>query len=55
MYWFTKDWWTYLLEKPISFRKFFYRINGHKAGPVWYCSQGNEPDMHCSNCRDYIG
>lgn len=50
--WFTKDWWGYLLEKPLNLTKFFCRIKGHRCGPVWYNVGGLEPDMHCSNCYD---
>ena len=52
--WFTKGWWLYLLERPVSLRKFFCRMKGH-SGPVWYNLCGLEPDMHCINCGDDLG
>lgn len=26
----------------------------HPGGVYWY-SSGNDPDMHCKNCGDYLG
>ena len=50
--WFHLQWWKYLLEKPITFKRFFCRIIGHDAGVFWYNLSGNEPDMTCKGCGE---
>lgn len=60
MYWFTRDWWKYLLEKRGDedtswFTVILCRIKGHPAGPVWNNAGGYEPDMSCRNCGDDLG
>ena len=56
MRWFSKYFWSYLLEKPCTVRKFFCRVKGHEK-PIWYTSEidATEPDMRCQNCLDDIG
>lgn len=55
MKWFDKGWWEYLLEKPLTLKKFLCRISEHKSGPWYYNSTGSEPDMTCRNCGDNLG
>jgi hypothetical protein len=53
-YWISISWWKYLLENPITWRKFWCRMGGHKCGPIWYNVNGLEPDMRCQNCEDEL-
>ena len=61
--WFYPSWWKYLLSPPrccwtnnkITWRIFWCRVGGHKAGYVWYNAGGDEPDMDCKNCREDLG
>jgi hypothetical protein len=55
MFWFTKEWWLYLLQKPLTFRKFRCRIKGHPNGVIWHNIGGLEPDMRCKDCKDNLG
>ncbi len=53
--WFRKSWWNYLLEKNVSWTKFWCRVFGHDCGVWWSNVGGTEPDMRCKNCDDYLG
>ena len=55
MKWFSYCFWEYLLKHPVSIKKFFCRIGGHKPGPIFYNPGGLEPDMHCKECGDDLG
>ena len=55
MRWTNKDWWSYLLGKPLTLKAFFCRASGHKCGVVWYNTTGMEPDMTCKGCGDDLG
>lgn len=69
MRWFTRCWWSYLLERPhygwahygmfSRWRDWWTaircRASGHKCGPIWHNPGGLEPNMRCINCGDYIG
>lgn len=55
MYWFTLEWWKYLLAKPRSWTAFWCRMKGHPEGTVWFNPGALEPDMHCKNCGDDLG
>jgi|WetSurSiteA1Bulk_404760.scaffolds.fasta_scaffold00038_21 hypothetical protein len=55
MKWFSIAWWEYLLEKPLTLRKFWCRLHGHKEGPWFHNIGGAEPDWRCRNCGDYLG
>jgi hypothetical protein len=56
MYWFTINWWKYLLQKSKGdigyIRTFLCRVKGHPSGIVYYNPGGIEPDYHCRNCDD---
>lgn len=58
LYWFTLNWWKYLLGKKCSdyswWKVIKCRATGHKCGVVWY-SSGFEPDMTCKGCGDDLG
>ena len=54
---FTKDCWSYLLEKrsdnEVPWLKVIWcRWNGHPAGIVYYNPSGLEPDYTCRCCGD---
>jgi len=52
--WFTKDWWEYLLEKPLTHTKFLCRMKGHPAGIIFFNLGGLEPNDRCKNCGDRL-
>lgn len=58
-YWFTLEWWRYLLSKKSSDYSWWTvikcRITAHKCGVVFYRSYGFEPDMTCKVCGDDLG
>ena len=58
--WFTKKWWTYLLQpKGYNDVSWFViircRIRNHPSGVVWFRLNESEPDMHCKVCGDDLG
>ena len=59
LWWFTLDWWKYLLAKKSPdyprWAVIRCRINGHKCGVVWYNPYGYEPNMTCKGCGDDLG
>lgn len=68
MWWFTIDWWKYLLRKPNQneggwfldgwddpVKRIWCRIKGHPCGMIYYNAGGLEPDTRCKNCWDEIG
>ena len=46
--WFYKSWWDYLLQKPLTIRKFICRVFAHDCGVWWYNVGGTEPDIRCN-------
>lgn len=59
MYWFSIEWWGYLLEKPApetsGIKAFWCRMRGHPNGVWYYNPNGSEPDMTCKDCGDDLG
>ena len=55
MRWLNYHFWSYLLKRPFSIKKFICRVGGHKCGPIYYNSTELEPNMHCRNCDDDLG
>jgi len=59
MHWFTKSWWQYLLAPKDAcapwLEVIWCRAGGHKCGVIYVNAGGEEPDMHCKNCGDYLG
>ena len=58
MYWFTEDWWNYLLAAKNRYchwpKVVWCRVRGHKAGVRWYNADGYEPDMRCRRLMETI-
>jgi hypothetical protein len=52
---FTRWFWAYMLEKPVTLRKLICRYRGHKAGMIWNNAGGLSPNTKCRNCGDDIG
>lgn len=52
--WFSRSWWQYLFEKPVTWKKFWCRSGCHKCGPIYYNMGGFEPDYRCKNCGDEL-
>ncbi len=52
-YWFYLSFWKYLLEKPVTWKKFWCRASLHKCGPIWHNPGGSEPNYKCQNCGDF--
>ena len=63
---FDRYWYMYIFAKPDSpgwafnskwhdaLNRYCCRIKGHPNGPVFYNSNGLEPDDRCKDCGDYI-
>jgi hypothetical protein len=61
-WYFTFDCWIYLFKTDKDsgdytgrIRRAFCRFRGHPYGVVWYTTSGDEPEMICKNCGDYLG
>lgn len=51
---FTRWFWAYMLEKPVTLRKLVCRYRGH-GGAVYSDYNGEAPSVKCFHCGDEIG
>lgn len=54
MYRLSAWWFAFLFERPWTWRKVWCRMNEHPPGPVFYNSDGLEPDWRCAGCGDLL-